>query len=398
MTTHPPGCPFHTSTLTRREAARPRQGTGRDERVVAVQDHAAARDVLRSDHARQAGFMSEQVAGLGVVRRLPVLFAEGDEHHAMRRDTARYFTPAQVATYRPMIARLADDLVAGLARRGEANLDDLSLALAVEVASRVVGLTDSLAPGLARRVEAFVGLGGDSEPGRAAAPSRRRALASQTRMLLFHLLDVRPAIRARRRERRDDLVSHLLDRDYGELDILMECVTYGTAGMATTREFVTVAAWHLLHDASLRAEYVHGTREERHAILHEILRLEPVVGKVYRRATSDLVVDGRPVPRGAVLAVDVAAANVDPDVVGEDAHRVCPGRSLPRGVQGQVLSFGDGHHRCPGAFLAIEESDVFLRRLLILRGLRIVREPTVTYNELIKGYEVRGFRVALGPR
>ena len=29
-----------------------------------------------------------------------------------------------------------------------------------------------------------------------------------------------------------------------------------------------------------------------------------------------------------------------------------------------LLSFGDGHHRCPGGPLAILESDIFLHRLL----------------------------------
>jgi cytochrome P450 len=70
-----------------------------------------------------------------------------------------------------------------------------------------------------------------------------------------------------------------------------------------------------------------------------------------------------------------------------------PGRSLPRGVAPQVLAFGDGHHRCPGAFLAIRESDVLLRRLLIWQDVEAASEPRVTFNEVVKGYEVRGLRI-----
>ena len=38
---------------------------------------------------------------------------------------------------------------------------------------------------------------------------------------------------------------------------------------------------------------------------------------------------------------------------------------------------------------------VFLTRLLSLRELRIERKPSVSWNDLIAGYELRGFTVAL---
>ncbi|GMA17295.1 cytochrome P450 [Deinococcus metallilatus] len=395
-------CPFHavTASLTRRDS--PASPTGQAVEVDArgiyrVHDFQASRDVLRSEGVRQAGFMSEVASGVRGLGNLPVLFAEGEKHHEMRRSTARYFTPTQVADYQPMIAALADELIAELARQGEMDLDDLSLKLAVNVAARVVGLTDSRLPGLERRVVSFVEGGGDSEPGR-GQPKKGRLAArrQQAQMALFYFLDVKPAIQARRQERKDDLISHLLDREYNDVEIMTECLTYGTAGMVTTREFISAAAWHLLKNPELRADYVHGTEKERHAILHEILRLEPVVTMLYRRAEQELTVEGQTIPEGSLLALNIQEANVDPEVVGEDAGQLCPGRKLPRGVQPQVLAFGDGHHRCPGAFLAIKESDVFLRRLLMWNDLEIVSEPEVSYNEVVKGYELRGFRIRLG--
>ena len=405
MTTspEPKTCPFHTaspsSSLTRRAAASSETGAavevdGRG--VYRVQSFQAAREVLRAENVRQAGFMSEIAGQVGALKNQPVLFAEGEAHHEMRRDTARYFTPAAVAGYQPMIAGLADDLVGELARAGELNLDDLSLKLAVNVAARVVGLTDSLLPGLEKRVISFVEGGGDSEPGSARRQGRAESLRQQANLSLFYLLDVKPAIVSRKKRRRDDLISHLLDKGYSDLEIMTECLTYGTAGMVTTREFISAAAWQLLAHPDLRAEYLHGSEKERHAVLHEILRLEPVVITLYRRAGADLEVNGHAVPQGSLLALNLQEANLDPAVVGEDVGQLCPARPLPRGVQGPVLAFGDGHHRCPGAFLAIKESDVFLRRLLIWNDLRVVTPPSVGYNEVIKGYELRGFRIALG--
>ncbi len=399
------GCPFHnpgrpvTPPLTRREDQLSKTGASveMDERgIYRVHSFQAARAVLKDEGVRQAGFMSEMAAKMGGLKQAPVLFSEGETHHAMRRDTARYFTPTSVAAYQPMIAALADDLIGELAARGEVNLDDLSLKLAVNVAAQVVGLTSSRLPGMEGRITAFVDGGGDSEPGAAQHRRRGAALKQQANLALFFALDVKPAIQARKKERRDDLISHLIDKDYNDVEILTECLTYGTAGMVTTREFISAAAWHLLKNPELRSEYLHVAERERHAILHEILRLEPVVSTLYRRAEQDITIDGVKVPQGSLLALNVQEANTDERTVGALPLEVCPGRGLPRGVQAPVLAFGDGHHRCPGAFLAIKESDLFLRRLLIWNDLRIVMPPSVHYNEVVKGYELRGFRVALG--
>lgn len=54
-----------------------------------------------------------------------------------------------------------------------------------------------------------------------------------------------------------------------------------------------------------------------------------------------------------------------------------------------MMSFGDGHHRCPGASIAIQESDIFLRRLLALPGLKLEQAPSVTWDELTAGYLLR---------
>ncbi len=388
-------CPYpHHSQKTRLDQPDAARGVQQDASgTYHVHDFQAAREVLRSEAVRQAGFMSESVRDVPGLANQPVLFAEGEQHHEMRRQTARYFTPATVAGYRHMMERLADDLVGELVQRGRANLDDLSLRMAVQVAARVVGLTDSLLPGMAGRIARFVEHG---EPPASPAARKLAAFANQAQVLGFLALDVKPAIKARRRQPQDDVISHLLTKNYNDLEILTECVTYGTAGMVTTREFITVATWHLMEQPELRHQYLHSSEPERHAILLEILRLEPVVATLYRRATGDLTLDGVTVPEGSLLAVHVYDANADEAVVGADPLAVCPARSLPRGVQGQVMSFGDGHHRCPGAYIAIQESDIFLRRLLWLRDLRVEALPRVARNDLIEGYELRGLTLSVG--
>jgi cytochrome P450 len=207
---------------------------------------------------------------------------------------------------------------------------------------------------------------------------------------------VRPAIAARRITPQEDVISHLLAQNYNDREILTECVTYGAAGMVTTREFISVAAWHLLDHPELRARYLAAPEAERVAILHEMLRLEPVVGHLYRRATDAIPLQSNGaevvIPQGALIDLHIESANLDERVVGEDPTAVCPMRPLHgERIGAMLMSFGDGAHRCPGAYLAIQETDIFLQRLLAIPNLHIVRPPTLTWNELTAGYELRKF-------
>lgn len=95
-----------------------------------------------------------------------------------------------------------------------------------------------------------------------------------------------------------------------------------------------------------------------------------------------------------MLAVSIRAANLDEAAVGACPHDIDPDRVRARGVGGAALSFGDGNHRCPGANVALQETRVFLDRLLRLPGIRLVREPAVRWVGELGSYEVRGAVVA----
>lgn len=369
------GCPVHRT----------------DDGVWQVHDFATAREILRSTDTLQAGFRADQAQKAQKRMRLPVLYRDGTEHREHRRQTAKYFTPRRVDTaYRSLMERLADEQIAALRRRGEADLSQLSFELAVAVTAEVMGLTEG-APGMPRRLDRFFMERSAGLP----LIGWLKGLWSSTAVAMFYYRDVRPSVRARRRERRDDLISHLIDEGCTDAEILGECVTFGAAGMATTREFITVAAWHLLTDGELRTAYTTGTEPQRVAILQEILRLEPVVFDLFRRTTADIAVPGAVIPAGAFVEVGVAAANVDPEVVGARADQVCPNRPLAAGVREAVLSFGDGPHRCPGEHVAIQETDIFLKKLFALPGLRMVTSPTVGARAGISSYEVTNLRIAV---
>ncbi len=355
-----------------------------------VRSFALARDVLRaSDETRQAGFGAERMDAAGERMRPPILYLEGPPHHAQRRAAARFFAPKTTEAYRPMMEALAAELVGTVRSDRWTDVSQLSLRMAVQVAGRVVGLTESSVAGMSRRLESF--FHGDPLSRVRSPRGVVRTLRRSTALLRFHHLDVKPAIRARRKERREDVISQLLEQGFSDLDILTECVTYGAAGMVTTREFITVAVWHLTDDPPLMARYLAAERPERLAILEEALRLEPVVGHLHRRTTAPLILDGPggPVelPAGTLVDLDVRAANADPEVAGADPLGLCPDRDLGRTVPPTMLSFGDGHHRCPGAPIAIMETEVFVTALL-RDGIEVQGPPEVKWNPVTQGYDL----------
>lgn len=373
--------------------------------VWRVRSASAARQVLRERRATtQAGFTAEWIPK-GFLKHHPILISDGPLHDEQRSAVGRFFAPKVVGErYTALMEQCADRLLA--ASGAELVLDELALLYTVEVTAQAVGLTESSVPAMARRLESFFNQPPfDITRDDLGRTPRQWALAAWRGLLpvlRLYLADVRPAIRARRKTPGQDVISHLIEQGYTDADILVECVTYGTAGMVTTREFIAMAAWHLLGDEALRARFRVVGQPERHAILNEIIRLEPVVGHLYRRvqqpftltevSTSSTSTSEHTPQPGDLIDLCIRPANADPATVGDDPLELCPERPLPAGVNDAVLSFGDGAHRCPGQPLAILEADVLLRRLLA-RDVRIVTEPTIGWDDLIAGYTLRGFRL-----
>ena len=357
----------------------------------------AVRQVLREkDATTQAGFSAELMPD-GVGER-PILFMDGEEHRKQRAKVARFFAPKTVANrYRELMEDRADALVAEALAATTFRLDHLSLRYSTEVAAQVIGLTTSNVEGMAKRLERLFAQP-DWNPHSMGKEGRLkglwRTIRGHTPMLAFYLVDVRPAIAARRKAPDEDVISHMLAERYRDPAILIECVTYGAAGMATTREFISMAVLHLLADANLRTRYLTAEEPERFEILHEILRLEPIIGHLYRRAARDvdISVDGETVHlrEGELIDLYVRQANTDESTVGECPLDLRPGRPLPRGIGPEVMSFGDGPHKCPGNSLAIQETDILLTRLL-RNDLVVAHAPVIDWDELIAGYSLREF-------
>ncbi|MCA9837180.1 MAG: cytochrome P450 [Trueperaceae bacterium] len=396
------GCPIDHSKLAAQKTARAsyqaKPGLEQDAKGVwHIYGYAEARNLLRAEGTKQGGFNAEELERLLKTMRDPILYLEGEAHRDQRTKTARFFTPTTTdSKYRQFMEAFADELIDKIKEEKRVNLSDLSMQLAVQVAAQVVGLTNSRRPGMSKRIEAFFHQPPKDTAGLAKVWGQ---LVNQVKVGNFFFTDVQPAIQARKKAPQEDVISHTLSEGYKPLEILTECVTFASAGMATTREFISLCTWHMLENEALKQEYLAGDQKTRYKLLHELLRLEPVVGTLYRRATQDLSLDSEgqtyTIPKGSRIVLHLYATNTDEKIVDEAPTHACPARTLPKGVPDPVMSFGDGNHRCPGAYIAIQETDIFLSKLLRLEGLSMEKAPELSWNDLVSGYELRNFILTL---
>jgi cytochrome P450 len=355
---------------------------------------ALAREILRTPALKQGGLGIESVP-LDDPAKAPVFFLDGEDHKKKRSTIARFFTPKSVNShYRRVMEETSDRLLDELREKGRIQLDRATWKMAVAVAAEVVGLTESELDPMANRIEGVLG----QTLVHALSPVRAffKKLEVKVRVIHFLIKDVRPAVRARRIERRHDIISHLIDEGYSETGMLIECMTYSAAGMATTREFITMVAWHLFEREDLRSRFVNGSEADQLAMLEEILRLEPVATFLYRK-TGDEVPEkfAGQLDAGQNYALDMRAANLDEAATGPCPLALDPDRASKMKEAGAYLSFGDGAHRCPGAQVALAETRIFIDRLMRIPGAYLSQPPRIEWNGALMSYELRDAIVAI---
>ena len=376
-----------------------RRSTPLTQYVVRIVDLREGQALLRAQQAtEQAGFTAERIPARLFSRR-PILIDDGPDHLEHRRQLVRFLSPKTLEQrHRAFIERTAQEYVAAASQAGTVKIDELALHFSVRVASQIVGLTSSRTPDLAQRLEAFFRQPPvdhtRADHGRSRKQWIQAARNALGPLLSFYWRDVRPAIKAHRTKPVDDIIGHLLEQGYRPSEVLMECLTYGTAGMVTTREFMSMCMLRFCQDLGLRDRYLQAAETERLAILSEIIRLEPPVAHLYRRVQEGA--SECPYPRGALVDIDVRSANMDPSVFIGDPEAICTERGLSASER-TGLSFGDGSHRCPGSHLALMETDV-LMRALFRAGATMRSTPHEQFDTLVQGYQLRGFIVDFVPQ
>ncbi|MER5782773.1 cytochrome P450 [Streptomyces mobaraensis] len=257
--------------------------------------------------------------------RPTVLFADGPEHRRLYRAVNDGFARLDQHRLRRSIAQLSNMLLDAIAPRGEADLlAEYALQLPLWAASRMLGLSDDVAPELIAAVRGMV----DSGPEATAANQALQRILGD----LVHRKLAEPG---------DDLTSWLLAHPEGlsPEEVLHHLAVIIVAGNGPAANWTAATVRLLLTDARFRT-HVTGGRLTVDAALDEVLwRDAPVQNFPGRYATRDLRFGGRYVREGDALLLGLAAANHDPAVLPPDGQIVPGNRSH--------LAFGAGPHTCP---------------------------------------------------
>lgn len=380
------GCPFSSDRHDSKSAAFVAKRMKIEPGAERIGGYKKAREILLSKELLQGGGGVEHV-DTSDPDNAPVFYLDGATHLEKRASIARFFTPKAITErYQAIIERETKRLLGQLERNRRVRLDVISFELTVAVAANIVGLTDSDVPKMARRLATMLSAAwyGQLDLFSRIAMGLRKGVA----MLTFYINDITPALRVRRTNPKDDLLSELIAKKASRRMILIECMTYAAAGMVTTREFIVMAAWHLFERPELRAEFLAGDETRQLAILNEILRLEPIASLLYRRTPA------KPEAPSVKFALDVHSIHTDEASVGACPHALDPDRAQRTKTNGSFLSFGAGAHHCPGKQVALHETRLFLDALFRVPGVRLERAPDIGWSDLLMSYELRDAIVA----
>jgi cytochrome P450 len=342
-----------------RDAAR---GSWALSRYADVRDAASATDLFSSANTRMS---------LGLLPMLTQL--DSPRHRELRSLLWKAFTPNRVAALEPRVRAIARELLDVVAAHGGG---DLLAEFAAQLPSRVIGELIGIPPGRREAflewTEAFIG----ADPERDWEKNPADEIYSEFAKLLDE----------RRGERRDDLMSALIDAEadgekLSQEELLGFCFLLVIGGNDTTTNLIANGSVLLARNPEQREELCRDSALIPQAV-EEMLRYEAPTQALPRVALRDVTLHGVTIAKGDEVSLVWAAANHDErrfeDPQRFDIHR----------EDNRHLSLGHGVHFCMGAHLARLEGRVAFEELLArMPDFALAEQPRWQRSPWARAYE-----------
>ena len=302
-----------------------------------------------------------------------MLELEPPRHTRLRGLVMRAFTSRRINGLAPEIAQLSGALIDACPDGPFDVLHHFGQRLPVTIIARLLGVPESMGGDLLRWSNAMVKM---------YIPDRSRAMEDAAANAARDFSDfMRSYVKERRTRPADDLITHLIAaEEEGEKlsteELISTCILLLNAGHEATVHSIGNGVKALLeHPGAMASTPIE-------AVVEEIFRYDPPLHMFNRYAYADVEVRGHTIPKGAEVALLLAAANHDP------AAFDTPARFNPARATKANLSFGAGVHFCVGAPLARLELQVALPVLFDrLPGLHLTEPPTFADTYHFHGLE-----------
>ncbi|WP_406051944.1 cytochrome P450 [Kribbella sp. NBC_00889] len=271
------------------------------------------------------------------------------DHTRIRSLVTRAFTPGRIESLAAPIRRTADELLAPVVRRGQADLvAEYAAPLPITVICDLLGVPEDARTDFRAWTDTML-----------APPGPDEARAAIGAMLRFFA----GLIEGKRSVPGDDLVSDLIaardDDDRlsdDELTSLIFLILF--AGYENVVHLIGNATLALLDEPALW-ERLRSDRSQLPAAVDELMRYDgPAPLAIRRFPVEDVEIDGVVIPAGETVLLGISSANRDAERF-PDPDRV----DFDRAVGGH-LALGHGIHYCLGAPLARLEIAIALEALL----------------------------------
>jgi cytochrome P450 len=271
------------------------------------------------------------------------------DHRRLRGLVSKAFTPKYIASLRPAIQRIADELLDRVQDQGKMDLvHDYAYPLPITVISDMLGVPVHMREQIRRWSEGLV----DN------APSEER----RTRVQAFsnYIIEL---VAEKRKHPGDDLTSQLLQlEDEGdhlsEIELLSMIGLLIFAGHETTSNLIGIGTLTLLY----HPDQLQRLKDDPSLIpssIEELLRFNgPVLMPAPRWVVEDTEFAGQQLKKGDILMTILASADRDEQQFA-NPDDLDIARSLNRHI-----AFGQGIHVCLGAPLARLEGDIAFTTLL----------------------------------
>jgi cytochrome P450 len=284
-----------------------------------------------------------------------MITADRPAHTRRRKLYFHPLKPGRLKTYADLIEQHADSLIDAFAHRGRVELvHDFCEPFPSGVIGELLGLPREDRPKFVRWSR-YEGHGA-----RYQSPERRDANAAIVTEMATYCHD---AVVSRVEDRRDDLISELIDRQLeldGTVDIANLVANLGNlliGGIVTTAHLIASAMMLLFQHPDQLAR-VRADDRLVSGMFEEALRLQSPVQWQPRLVRENAEIEGVAVPAGAILLLLFGSANRDPAKF-DDPETF----DIERENAIDHLGFGLGIHFCLGAPLARLEAKIAYERL-----------------------------------